>query len=241
MKTLCFLLMMLSIHIAMAQKVTNLIFVGDNGATEDFTKAHSFIVVKQYPSYFERLDYKKAGPMTKSRSYKDVELKILEGNYFEYRPDGTMLYAGNYLDNKKDGYWQTYDDTGKVVYSAKYVADSIVEVQDLEKEDSVTSYADEREADFNGGQKAWVKYLLKSLQKSNAADKTAKGGTVRVRFKLDINGDVKDIQISKSVEYVLDSESINIISNSPKWIPAWQNGKAVNAYRIQPITFAVSE
>lgn len=66
--------------------------VGPNGITEDPKEATSFAVVKSYPdSHFERLDYKKAGPLIKVRTYKDLDLKILDGRYLEYATDGNWL------------------------------------------------------------------------------------------------------------------------------------------------------
>jgi protein TonB len=224
-----------------AQDITNLVFVSDDGVTEDFSKAKAFIIIKQYPDHFERLDYNKAGPMLKNRSYKDAELKILEGKYCEYLSDGSIVRSGNYLNNKKHGYWHTYDDYGKVIYTARYAADSIVEILDLYKDDAATKYAYEREADFPGGQKAWHRYVIKSLAKSNTAKNMTIEGVVNIAFKVDTTGALTDVVLVKSAEYALDNEAMQIILKSPKWNSAWQNGKAVNAYRIQPFNFEVSK
>ncbi|MEP7110864.1 MAG: hypothetical protein ABI760_22910 [Ferruginibacter sp.] len=50
-------------------------------------------------------------------------------------------------------------------------------------------------------------------------------------------GNAIDIYLKKSVEYVLDEEALPLIRNSPKWIAAFQNGRALKAYCIQPGTF----
>jgi len=220
-----------------AQKVTNIIFVGTNGVTHDFKKAEFFIVVKQFPDHFERLDYKKAGPLIKSRSYKDAEMKVLEGNYYEYAPSGTILTSGKYVDNKKTGDWNTYNNTMKVIYSARYENDSIVKISEPGKKDSLVKYPDEREASFPGGLKGWQKYLVRSLEKMGTPDHTANGGRVIINFTIGIDGSIIGAFVSKSVEFGLDNESLEIIKKSPKWIPAWQNGHAVNAFRRQPLTF----
>jgi protein TonB len=39
------------------------------------------------------------------------------------------------------------------------------------------------------------------------------------------------------VEFVLDDEAMRVIEQSPLWQPAFQDGKNVNAYRVQPFTF----
>lgn len=40
--------------------------------------------------------------------------------------------------------------------------------------------------------------------------------------------------------YGMEQEVIRILKRSPKWIPAKQFGRAVSAYRIQPVTFQVT-
>ncbi len=37
----------------------------------------------------------------------------------------------------------------------------------------------------------------------------------------------------------MEDEAIRVIKRGPKWTPAIQNGRNVNAYRKQPITFVV--
>jgi periplasmic protein TonB len=39
----------------------------------------------------------------------------------------------------------------------------------------------------------------------------------------------------------MEAEVIRMIKRSPKWIPAQQEGRFVNAYRQQPVTFVVEE
>src|SRR5687768_11347034 len=89
---------------AFSQIVANFVMVGPGGVTEDANVATGFIVVKQYPDlHFERLDYKKAAPLVKLRSYKDAEMKILDGRYFEYAANGSLRRSGKYKDNLKEG------------------------------------------------------------------------------------------------------------------------------------------
>lgn len=241
MKTIFFLLFTLFNCFVKSQTVTNLVFVGDDGITEDFSKAKAFIIIKKYPDHFERLDYNKAGPIIKSRSYKDAELKILEGKYCEYLSDGSIVHSGNYLNNKKDGNWHTYDDYGKVIYTEKYAADSIIDIPDLFKEDTVIINVNDREATFPGGQKAWRKYLTKSLESGAAKRKSSVEGEVSIAFKIDLTGALSDVTLVKSVEYALDNESIQIIANSPIWTAALQNGKPIFTDIIQHFTFARPE
>jgi Gram-negative bacterial TonB protein C-terminal len=212
--------------------------VGPDGVTEDAEKATAFIVIKQYPDlHFERLDYKKGAPMVMLRYYKDENLKILDGRYFEYAASGVVHLSGNYLNNAKHGYWRVYDDTGKVIQKVRYANDSIVETIDLARIDSPGITTIEREALFPGGDKAWRKYLIRKLEEDNPVMKSFRGGTVQVSFVVGKDGSIEDLFLIKSVEYVLDEASLRIISQSPKWIPAFHNGKNIRVYKKQPLSF----
>jgi protein TonB len=220
------------------QKISNLVLVGPEGVTEDASKATSFIVVKEFPdSSFERLDYKKGGPMSMLRTYKDSDLRILDGRYLKYASNGAIEVLGHYLNGQKVGNWLTFNDSGKVITTIRYDHDTIVIDRNPKPKDTAISFPDEKDASFPGGPRAWQKYLVKSLEKSKTAEKAFTGGTVYINFVIGVQGDVQDIFVSKSVEFVIDDESVEIIKKSPKWNPAFQNGRNVKAYRRQPLTF----
>ena len=63
---------------------------------------------------------------------------------------------------------------------------------------------------------------------------------VIVQFIVSKDGTISDIKAETSLGYGMEEEVIRVIKKCPKWTPAMQNGKPVNAYRRQPITFAVS-
>ena len=69
---------------ASAQKIINLVFVGDKGVFENIKEAKFFIVVKDFGNKLQRLDYKMSGPLIKESNYLDSKLQILDGPYYEY-------------------------------------------------------------------------------------------------------------------------------------------------------------
>lgn len=104
------------------------------------------------------------------------------------------------------------------------------------------------DAEFPGGVPAWTAYMSKALnKKSKELRKSGEQGTVVILFVIDKNGNVTNIKAldcaSAGVPRCLPPNSqlaataIDIISNSPAWKPASQNGKAVKAYRRQPVSF----
>lgn len=226
---------------AFAQEIVNVVLVGKNGITEDIKEAHSFIVIKKYPNSFQRLDYKRGAPLVRLRSYSDSSLKILDGPFYEYTTNGTLSNSGYYSNNLKTKSWYTYNDTGKVILEQKYEQDVLVKTIDpdtVKKKEEVPQAIQkvEKEAAFKKGDKGWIKYLSKAIN-ADVGIKSVRGGKVRVGFTVSKSGKCVDVYLRKSVEFVLDEEAIRVIENSPLWEPAIQDGRIVNAYRIQPLTF----
>lgn len=101
----------------------------------------------------------------------------------------------------------------------------------------------EVEASFPGGTENWRKYIAKNLKPNVPVKNGAPIGiyTVVVRFIVSKEGLIKDIAAETNLGYGMEQEVIRVIKNGPKWIPAQQNGRMVNAYRMQPITFVVQD
>ncbi len=65
--------------------------------------------------------------------------------------------------------------------------------------------------------------------------------TTIVRFIVAKDGSISDIQPETNVGYGMEEEVMRVIRRGPKWTTASQDGRKVNAYRRQPITFLVSD
>lgn len=101
------------------------------------------------------------------------------------------------------------------------------------------------EASFNGGEPAWRKYLVNNLDIDKVVRKIRipKGEkefreTIIVKFIVNKEGELSDVRAENADanKYCI-AEAIRVIKDSPNWVPAKQNGRIVNAYRRQPITF----
>ena len=100
----------------------------------------------------------------------------------------------------------------------------------------------EIEAAFPGGVDAWRLYLQQNLKANVPVKKGAPAGEYKVivRFIVSTDGQITDVEAETDYGYGMEKEVIRIIKKGPKWLPAMQNGKNVNAYRRQPITFLVT-
>lgn len=97
----------------------------------------------------------------------------------------------------------------------------------------------EIEAAFEGD---WRKFLERNLNPSTPVDNGAPEGTytVIVQFIVDRQGNMSDVKALTNHGYGMEQEAVRVIKRAPKWRPAIQNGRQVNAYRKQPITFVVT-
>lgn len=158
--------------------------------------------------------YFKNGHVEDSSFYEDDKMKYS----FHYYPNN-QLAAHYYLpENNKEGITEGYDESGR----------------------KIKNYVFEKEAEFKGGQKAWVSYITKNAP----TDLTVKGLTekgtvsVSVEFIVDESGYVVMPKIIKSSGYKnVDNDTLQIIANSPAWKNAIQYNNPVKAYRVQPFTF----
>lgn len=99
----------------------------------------------------------------------------------------------------------------------------------------------ETEASFPGGDNNWRKYLERTLDPNVPIDNGAPAGKykVLVQFIVDKSGNISDLKALTKFGYGMEAEVMRIISKGPQWTPAIQNGRAVKAYRLQPVTFVV--
>lgn len=94
----------------------------------------------------------------------------------------------------------------------------------------------EIEAQFPGGPQAWTRYVTRAIQSQIDEFTDADYGTCVVRFIVDKSGQVSDVQATTMKGSKLAEIAVNAIRKGPKWTPAQQNGRFVNAYRLQPVT-----
>ena len=95
----------------------------------------------------------------------------------------------------------------------------------------------EQMPEFPGGQMAMMEYLRKNIKYPNQAREFNISGNVMVKFVVDKEGNVKDVEIVKGIGYGCDEEALRVVKNMPQWKPGYQNGKAVNVYFHLPISF----
>ena len=141
---------------------------------------------------------------------------------------------------------KTVESDNKVQVVQAPVEDKGTQVTEVPKKDDDENKVFNKvevEASFPGGEAAWRRYLQNNLDANTPIDNGAPEGTysVIVRFIVSRDGSISDVVAETKYGYGMEAEAVKIIKKGPKWTPALQNGRNVNAYRRQPITFVVSE
>ncbi len=88
-----------------------------------------------------------------------------------------------------------------------------------------------------GGINAFRKWVQKHLEYPTIAAENGIEGTVYVRFVVDKDGSISNIQVLRSVDPSLDEEAVATVKSAPKWEPGSQRGKPVRVQFNLPIVF----
>ncbi|TCD29196.1 TonB family protein [Pedobacter psychrodurus] len=81
---------------------------------------------------------------------------------------------------------------------------------------------------FPGGYKALQEYFYKNIKYSEEALKNKVEGKIYFSFKIDYDGNVKDVKIVRGLGSGLDEIVKKVIKDCPKWNAAIKNGQTVS-------------
>lgn len=96
-------------------------------------------------------------------------------------------------------------------------------------------------AEFPGGINKARQFLADNIQYPDEAVENGVNGTVRVKFTIELDGSISNIQIVQKLGYGCDEEVIRVLKRMPKWTPAKLKGKYVKSYFTMPVSFRTQE
>lgn len=95
----------------------------------------------------------------------------------------------------------------------------------------------EHQPTFNGGYKAFYKYINKRLKYPSQARRMGIEGKVFLNFIIDREGNITNIKVTRGIGAGCDEAAIKALQNAPKWNPGKQRGIPVKVNMSLPITF----
>lgn len=93
----------------------------------------------------------------------------------------------------------------------------------------------------DGGAAGWAKFLQKNLRFPPAAQEQGVSGKVFLSFVVEKNGQLSNIQVSRSAGFGFDEEAIRVLKLAKPWKPGIQNGQPVRVAYSIPFNFQLSE
>ncbi|MCQ2249809.1 MAG: energy transducer TonB [Bacteroidales bacterium] len=155
-------------------------------------------------------------------------------------PQQTVSDVIEIVDDKvvvDDVPWQDVEDQ-----DAEVPVDIPVETAPVEEEpeEPQVFFIVEEMPEFPGGELALRKYLAENVKYPEMAKENDIQGTVYVRFVVDTDGSVKNVELMRGVDPLLDKEALRVVSSLPKFKPGKQRGKAVKVSHQVPIKFALA-
>jgi protein TonB len=91
--------------------------------------------------------------------------------------------------------------------------------------------------DYEGGIKAMMKFIQRNMRYPNRARQVGIEGRVFVKFVVNYEGKVVNVEIVKGISEECDKEAARVIAMMPNWRPGMQNKMPVSVRMILPINF----
>jgi periplasmic protein TonB len=108
-------------------------------------------------------------------------------------------------------------------------------VEDEEAQQIFTIVENQPEPD--GGMTAFYKYVGENLKYPNLARRNNIEGRVFIKFVVERDGKLTDVQVLKGIGGGCDEEAVRVIAAAPKWKPGKQRGRPVRVQMILPVVF----
>ena len=93
---------------------------------------------------------------------------------------------------------------------------------------------------FPGGMSELMKFIQKEVKYPAEAQDKGIQGRVVVQFVVNKDGSITEATVLKSVDPLLDAESLRVVNAMPNWTPGKQKGEAVRTRFTIPISFRLN-
>jgi TonB family protein len=163
-------------------------------------------------------------------------IKVTQAEAEKINPDAIASIA--VLKNKSavDLYGGAGHD-GVIVITTKDKASGIPDVTQENPDDKNPFVMVEETPEFPGGKDAMASWITANLKYPSEAVKAKITGKVLINFEVSSKGKVKNVQVIKSINPLLDAEAVRLIKSMPDWKPGMQAGKPVSVQFRVPVEF----
>lgn len=179
----------------------------------------------------------------------DKQVEVLKENYRLKGPNGfsseyQRLFpeihpvAGEKITNSKQPVRPQRKENNPFTSGSDH-SETITMPENVERKEPEIFDVTDEPAEFPGGIVALKKYLSDNIQYPARAKEKEISGKVDVQFIVSKEGEISNVKLKKGITDCseCDAEAIRLVKSMPKWIPAKNNGKAVDLLYSLPINF----
>lgn len=109
--------------------------------------------------------------------------------------------------------------------------------EDNDGQDVLDEVMLDQQPQFPGGIDGLMNFLMQNVTYPAECAEAEIQGKVMVKFVVQKDGSIGDVEITKSVHPVLDAEAIRVVKSMPNWTPGTLNGQPVNVWFSLPVNF----
>jgi len=102
-------------------------------------------------------------------------------------------------------------------------------------------YSSEQRPEFPGGMEKLYQFIGENIKYPELAEKQRIEGRVIVKFVVQKDGSIANVEVLKSPHESLSEEAIRVMQIMPKWIPGKVNGEFISVYYTLPFTFKLED
>ncbi|MCC6726269.1 MAG: energy transducer TonB [Saprospiraceae bacterium] len=95
----------------------------------------------------------------------------------------------------------------------------------------------EQKPEYPDGEAAMLKFIYENIKYPNIARENGVEGTVYVRFVVEKDGSVSNVEVVRDIGGGCGEEAMRVVKKFPKWNPGKQRGRAVRVFFNLPVKF----
>lgn len=165
---------------------------------------------------------------------------VTNGNGYYSIKEKDHSDSGKIRNGLKDSIWTGNFDNLKFKYTETYKDGKLVSGISTDSINNTYSYTEpEIKPQPPKGIEHFYKYISNRILIPQEAKVNRIAGKIIIRFSVEENGSIAEIEILKELGHGLDEEIIRVLKNYPKWIPGTRKGIISKATYTIPISIVV--
>ncbi|MGI9159409.1 MAG: TonB family protein [Saprospiraceae bacterium] len=239
MKKIIFLFFLLPVLSATAQKR---VYYNDRQEvvkdTSDYV--HYEIATKQSRKRIYVQRYNSDHILTHEGLFSDYDppKRTPEGLHKRYRQTGELWYTEEFENGNRNGELHSYYPSGALKRVEKYANGQRTEGACFSEDGAPVEYTPmERQPEYPGGEAALLQYLMEEVQYPKSALENGITGVAVVRFVVNKEGVVQDVQLLKDPGGGCGQEAVRAVQAMSSWIPGFHDDQPGKVRYSLPVKF----